>query len=431
MSVANSATPKLDTAGKKRARLKLTGLWRDADFLKLWTGTTISMLGTQITTLALPLAAVLNLQATPAQMGLLRATHSGMALLAGFFAGVWIDRLRRRPILIGTDLAFAVLAGSIPLAAFLGVLRIEQLYIVVFFTGILTIFSDVASMSYVPSLVGREQLVEANSKLQTTNSVAVIAGPSLGGVLVQSLTAPIAITFDAVSFVISALFLWRIRAPEPPLAPAAERRSVWAEIGEGLRFVYGNPVLRPLAETIAAHFFFVSMISAMFILYATRELRIESLLLGLIFASLGPGFLLGALAASRVPKRFGLGRAMIGATLVNALAALLIPLAGGSIAVAVSLVAVAHFLIAFGIQLYGINMVSLRQTMTPNQLQGRMNASFKTINLGAAALGALAAGALGEAIGLRATLVVGSFGLFTPFLRLFFSPVRQLRDQPH
>lgn len=237
-------------------RLKLTGLWRHGDFLKLWTGATISMFGTQITTLALPLTAVLTLQATPAQMGLLRAVHSGTALLAGFFAGVWIDRLRRRPILIGTDLAFAVMAGSIPLAAFLGLLHIEHLYIVVFFTGILTIFSDVAGMAYVPSLVRRGQLVEANSKIQTSNSVASIAGPSLAGVLVQTLTAPIAITFDAVSFVISALFLWRIRAPEPLLAPAAERQSVWAEIAEGLRLVYGNPVLRPPAQAIAAHFLF-------------------------------------------------------------------------------------------------------------------------------------------------------------------------------
>jgi hypothetical protein len=268
-------------------RPKLTGLWRNPDFLKLWIGQTISLFGSQITSLALPLVAVLTLQATPAQMGMLRATHSASAVLAGLFAGVCADRIRRRPILMGADVGFAILAGSIPIAAFLDLLRIEQLYLVQFFSGVLAMFSDVTHMAFLTSLVQRHQLVEANSKLQTTSSAASIAGPGLAGVLIQLITAPMAIILDALSFLISALFIRLIRLPELAPVPAANQRSIWAEIGEGLRFVFGSPVLRPLAEAIAIHFLFNGLIYSVFILYATRELKIEPALLGIIFAALG------------------------------------------------------------------------------------------------------------------------------------------------
>jgi predicted MFS family arabinose efflux permease len=318
---------------------QLTGLWRHPDFLKLWAGQTISLFGSQITALALPLTAVLTLQATPAQMGTLRATHSASAMLAGLFAGVWADRLRRRPILIGTDLGFAVLAGSIP----------------------------------------------------------------------------------------SALFIWLIRAPEPAPEPAANRRSIWAEIGEGLRFVFGNSTLRPLLEAIATHFLFNGLIYSVFILYASRELKIESALLGVVFAALGLGLLTGALAAERLTRRCGVGPTMIGATFTTAVAALLIPLADGPIPVSAAMLAFAVFLQAFGIQVNGINLVSLRQAMTPAQLQGRMNGAFRFLNSIAVTIGALLAGAFSEVIGLRATLVMGACGLFIPFLRLLFSPARSLQ----
>src|SRR5215510_14799632 len=381
---------------RKRVRLQFTGLWRHPDFLKLWAGQTISLFGSQITALALPLTAVLTL----------RATHSASSVLAGLFAGVLADRLRRRPILIGTDLGFAVLAGSIPVAAFLGLLRIEQLYLVQFFSGILAIFSDVTHLAFLPSLAQRHQLVEANSKLQTTSSAATIAGPGLAGVLTQLITAPIAIIFDAISFVISALFIWLIRAPEPAPEPAANRRSIWAEIGEGLRFVFGNSTLRPLLEAIAIHFLFNSLIYSVFILYASRELKIESALLGAIFAALGLGLLTGALAAARMATRYGQGPTMIGATLTSAVAALLIPLAGGPPPMIIAILVFAQFLQAFGIQINGIDLVSLRQAMTPAHLQGRMNATFRFLNLIAATIGALLAGALGEVLGLRVILVV-------------------------
>jgi MFS family permease len=408
-------------------RLQLTGLWRHPDFLKLWVGQTISVFGSQITALALPLTAVLNLQATPAQMGMLRATHSASAMMAGLFAGVLADRLRRRPILIGTDLGFAVLAGSIPVAAFLGLLRIEQFYLVQIFSGVLAEFSVVTHMAFLPSLAQRHQLVEANSKLTTTNSMASIAGPVLAGVLIQLITAPMAIILDAISFLVSALFIWRIRASEPAPAPVASRKSVRAEIGEGLSFVFGNPTLRPLAEAIAIHFLFNGLIFSIFILYASSELKIESAMLGGVFAASGLGFLIGALAAGRVARRCGVGPTMLGATFTIAVAALLIPLAGGPLPVIVAVLAFALFLQAFGISLNGINLVSLRQAMTPTQLQGRMNATFRFLNLIAVTIGALLVGALSEVIGLRLTLVIGGCGLFIPFLRLLLSPTRSLQ----
>ena len=408
-------------------RLQLTGLWRHPDFLKLWAGQTISVFGSQITALALPLTAVLTLQATPAQMGTLRATHSASGVMAGLFAGVLADRLRRRPILIGTDLGFAVLAGSIPLAAFLGLLSIEQLYLVQFFSGVLAEFSVVTHMAFLPSLTERHQLVEANSRLQTTNSAASIAGPGLAGVLTQLITAPMAIIFDAISFLISALFIRLIRAPEPAPEPPANRRSIRDEIGEGLRFVFGNPTLRPLAESIAIHFLFNGLIYSVFILYASRELKIDSALLGVIYTGLGLGFLTGALAAARSARRFGVGPTMLGATFTIAVAALLIPLANGQFPVIVAMLATALFLQAFGIQVNGINLVSLRQAMTPTQLQGRMNGAFRFLNLTAVTIGSLLAGALSGVIGLRVTLAVGACGLFIPFLRLFFSPARNLQ----
>ncbi|MGB7925000.1 MAG: MFS transporter, partial [Pyrinomonadaceae bacterium] len=262
-------------------RRQPTGLWRHRDFLKLWGAHTTSVFGTQLASLAYSFTAVLTLQATPFQMGLLNATGSASAVLVGLFAGVIADRMRRRSLLIGTDLGRALLAATIPMAAALGVLRIGQLYIIRFLFGALSILAEVAHMAFLPSLVEREQLLEGNSKLSTTESVASIAGPSLSGVLVQLFTAPFAIIVDVVSFIFSALFIWTIRAPEPAPPRAVERPGVRAEIREGLEVVFGNPILRTLSQAIALHFLFVLAISTVFILYAVRELGIEPALLGL------------------------------------------------------------------------------------------------------------------------------------------------------
>ena len=228
-------------------RFRLTGLWRHPDFVKLWTGQTISLIGSQVTFLALPLTAVLVLNATPAQMGFLTAAGAIPSLLVGLFAGVWVDRHRRRPILIAADLGRAALLLLIPVAALLGVLRIEYLYIVAFLVGTLGLFFEVAHHSFLPSLVGREQLVEGNSKLEISDSVAEIVGPGLAGGLVQLVTAPIAIAVDAISFLISALFLGLIRTPEPAPKPPDEQQNIFGEVVEGLALVSGNALLRAIA----------------------------------------------------------------------------------------------------------------------------------------------------------------------------------------
>jgi MFS family permease len=408
------------------------GLWRNADFVKLWLGMNVSFAGTQVASLAYPLTAVLVLDASSAEMGWLRATGTAAAFLFGPFAGVVIDRVRRRPVLILADLGLALLAASIPAAFFLGAVGMRQLYAVQFLAGALSIFSEVAVMAYLPALVRREQLVRANSQMMASNAAISIAGPGLAGVLVQMLSAPVVILFDAVSFVLSAVCTALIRAPEPAedAAAAVQRRGVWAEIAEGLRFVYGHPVLRPLAEAIALHFLFVNVIYTLLVIYAVRELGVEPAPLGLVFAALGPGFLVGALLAPRAARRFGTGRLMTYAPLLTVAGLSLVPLARGPQASAVALLAAAHFVTALGIQLHGVNLMALRQAVTPHRLQGRMNASFRYVNLLGACLGSLAAGALAERVGIRATLTVGVCGLLLPFLRLFFSPVRHLREVP-
>ena len=243
------------------------------DFTKLWLGRTVSELGSGIGGTALPLAAVLVLKATPLQMGLLAAIGAAPVLVVGLPAGAWVDRLRRRPILIAADVGRAVLLISIPLAALLHVLRIEQLYVVAALVGVLAVFFDVADQSFLPSVVPRESLVEANSTLGASASVAEIGGPALAGVLVQWLSAPVAILFDAVSFLFSALCVGLIRAPDPPPQRIEQRQSLGRDIAAGLRLVLRHPVLRALAGSSGTFNFFGSFVGALYFLYAIRRAR--------------------------------------------------------------------------------------------------------------------------------------------------------------
>ena len=407
---------------------KSTSLWRHRDFLKLWSAQATSIFGGQLASLAYPLTAILVLDATTFQVGLLQATGTAAGALVGVFAGVIVDRASRKALLTAANLARALLTFSIPLAAVFGLLRIEQLYFVSFVSGAFSIVADVAGMAFLPSLLEKEELVEGNSKFGTTESAAMIAGPSLSGALVQVLSAPLVIFIDAISFLASAALIWQIRAPEILIKKA--ETNIWNEIGEGLRFVYSNLILRPLAESIALYFLFRQIVMTLFTLYAIRELKIEPFQLGIIFSALGFGFLFGALTVKSITKRCGIGLTMIGANLVNLAALALVPLASGSTIWLVALFAASHFFHAFGVQINGINLVSLRQAITPNRLQGRMNASFRFVNVGMMMFGSVIAGFLGEWIGLRETLVIGAVGMIFPFLRILFSPVRNLYEQP-
>jgi MFS family permease len=406
------------------------GLWRNPDFMKLWIGQTISEFGSRITRDGLPLAAVIILSATPTQMGLLAMVGAAPVLLIGLVAGVWVDRLRRRPILIAADIGRTLLLLSIPLAAIYSVLHIEQLYVIAALTGILTVFFDVAYQSYLPALVKREHILEGNSKLGLSGAAAEIGGPALAGALIQIITAPIAILFDALSFLFSALFVGLIRKHEPALAPPTQQPHMRREVVEGLRVVLRNPLLRALAGRAATGSFFGAFFGTLYGLYAIRVLQMGPAALGVTIAAGGVGDLVGALFAQRIVRRCGLGVTFIATALVGGVAGLLIPLAAGPPLVAVALMVVAQLVGDMAGSIYAINEVSLRQAITPDHVLGRVNASVQFMTMGVYPLGALVGGVLGSAIGARATLLVAALGGLLSCLWLLGTPVRTLRAHP-
>lgn len=403
-----------------------TPLLRHANFLRLWTAQTISVFGDQFTFLAVPIIAVLMLEASPGQMGVLTAVGRAPFLLIGLFAGVWVDRLPRRPILIVGDIGRALLLATIPLAAFAGVLRMPQLYAVAFFAGILTVFFDVAYQAYLPSLVNRSQLVEGNSKLEASRSVAQLAGPGIAGILIQALSAPLTIVVDALSFLFSALFLGQIKQKEEP--PKAIRAPLLAEVREGLAVVFGNRLLRSIAGCTGTFNLFSSMLDALFILFATRELGLTPVAIGAIFSVGSVAGLLGALVAGRLARWFGIGPMIVSASFLTGLSQL--PIVFATPAQAFILLSSAFFAGRFGNPIYNINQVSLRQAIVSQRLQGRMNATMRFLVWGTLPIGGLVGGILGELLGLRMAIGISVVGSFAAFLWVLFSPVRTLRRIP-
>jgi len=404
-------------------------LWRHPDFMKLWTAETVSQLGTQVTLLALPLTAIVILRATPFQVGLLGTLEFLPFLLVGLPAGVWVDRLRRRRILIVGDLGRALLLGSIPLAYAIDALTMVQLYVVAFLAGICTVFFDVAYQAYLPSLVERNQIVEGNAKLEISRSGAFLAGPTLAGGLIELVRAPMAIALDAVSFLWSAVFVFWIRKQEPPRPPASAKPSMRKEIAVGLRYVLRHPLLRPIAMcTATANLFGGGMFAAVIVLFAVRDLGLSAGQLGLAFGIGNVGFLAGAFAARRVADRVGVGPAIVGAAVVFAVAPFALPLATPATAMAV--------LIGWGLvggfagTVYNVNQVSLRQAITEERMQGRMNATMRFVVWGTIPIGAFTGGILAETIGLRASVWVVAVGGMFAFLPPLLSPVRSLERIP-
>jgi MFS family permease len=412
--------------------LRLGELERDADFLKLWGGQSIWMVGTQVSLLAIPLTAVITLDASAAQMGLLAAVQQAPWLLVGLFAGAWVDRLRRRPVIIVTALGSALLLSSIPAVALLGLLTLWQLYIVGFLTGTLLVFFYVAYQSYLPSLVPRGQLPAANSRLEASRSLAQIAGPSAGGVLVHLLTAPIAVAFQAVSMVVSAVLFGVIRREEPPPEPR-ERRGVWKDIAEGMGVVVREPLQRVIAGSGMVITFFWAAQDAIFVLYATRELEVSPALLGIILAAGAPGGLLGAVLAAKAARRFGEGRTLLWAYFLDSVSFLVIPFAGiipGPEAAAAAVLIFSKFIFGIGAITYGVNGISLIQAITPSRLLGRVHATRRFFIQGSMPLGALLGGFLGETLGLAPTILVAAVGSFSGTLWVFLSPLKDARVEP-
>lgn len=406
---------------------KPTGLWRNADFVKLWAGQTVSTLGTLMG--ALQLTAVLVLDASPLQMGLLAALRVAPGLIFGLAAGVWVDRLRRRPILIAADMGRAALMGSIPIAFLLGALRMEHLYLVAFGTGALTIFFDTAYRSYLPSLVPRGDLIEANSKLTASESVVEVTAFSVGGWIAQLVSAIATVAVDAVSFLVSGVAIALIRKSEPLTELAADRPAMRPAVAEGVSLVWSDPILRPIAGSVLAVGFASGAVGAVILLFGIRELGFHAGVLGTIFAVGGVSSVVGAVSTERLTRRFGLGPTMIVGLAIFVVSMFLIPAASGPIGVAAAFL-VGQQLADGAMAVHEINQMSLRQAITPERILGRVNANLRMIELGAMLVGSLVAGLLGEVVGLRLALVVGaSAGLFGA-LWLAVSPVRHVRDLP-
>jgi MFS family permease len=405
------------------------GLWRDPEFLKLWAAQGISQLGTQVTLLALPLAAILVLDASATEVALLGAVEVLPFLLFALPAGVWVDRLPRRPILVVTDLGRAAALASIPLAYALNGLTLPHLYVAAFVIGVLTVFFDVSYLSYLPSLVERSELAAANSKLEATRSAAVVAGPGAAGVLVGAITAPVAILVDAVSYVLSASFAWRIRRPDRREPRTSPRGKLWPELREGLSYVLGHPYLRPLTFVTGAWNLFAFIGFGIYLVYLVRPLGLSPEVVGLLITFGASGSIVGALVAGRMVARFGLGRTLVWPGLVASASFVLVPLAPRENP---ELFIVASMLLGsfFGM-LFNVTQLTFRQAITPERLQGRMNAVVRFMYWGPQPAGFALGGVLAGTIGLRPTLFVSAAGATFVFLPLVVHPIRKLRRIPY
>jgi len=408
---------------------RASSLLHHRDFVRLWAGDTVSQFGTMITMLALPLLVVKVLGATPFEVGLLTTFETLAFLLVGLPAGAWVDRVRRRNVLIVGDVLRALLLGSLPLAAWLGVLTLPQVYAVALVVGVSTVFFDVAYQSYLPHLVGRAHLVEGNAKLQASQSVAQVAGPSVGGLLVQALTAPYAILLDALSFLWSAAWIGAIRKREPVPERAADRHLL-REVREGLAFVLGHRLLRSIAACTGTSNLFSSAAGVALISLLARpdQLDLSAGMIGLIFSVAAVGGLLGALAARRFAGWVGQGPAIWISIALAAPFGFVAPFVERNWTLV--LLAVAQFAFSAAVVIYNITQVSFRQGLCPERLLGRMNATIRFLVWGTMPLGGLLGGALASWIGLRPTLVVTAVGEVLAVLFVFFSPLRWMRELP-
>lgn len=416
---------------RARRQRRLPGVWHNQDFRLLWAGQSVSMLGSQVTSVAVPLLAVVTLHASIAQMGVL-GTVIRLPFLLYLVAGVWVDRTRRRRILISTDLARGILLLSIPVAALTHVLTLPFLFVVTFTVMLLGVWFDTAYLSYVPALVDRGELTTANSVMEASSSAAQIAGNSLGGFLVQLLTAPIAIVTDSLSFFISGVAVWRIRKPEPPVAarPGSGLRDVLSSTAAGLRFVFHNRVLAPLALAIGIFCLAGAAEAALYVFYLAKVLHLGAGVIGLTLAAGGPGAVAGAALAGKAQRTLGIGTTIISALTLFAVAACLIPLAPTDRATAVPMLLAAGFLMGVGWQLCNTNVITTRQMIAPPELIGRVTASFRFMAFGTAPFGSILGGLLGVTLGARGGLVAAVAGLLLAPAVVLASPVRRLRHLP-
>lgn len=403
-------------------------LWKQPDFLRFWTSEAAAQLAIQLSTLLLPLIAATTLNATPFEVGLLAALEWTPFLVIGLVAGVWVDRMRRRPVMIAANLARAVLMTVPPIMALSGQLTIESLYVVAVLAGVCTVFFDIAYVSILPALVTREELVDGNSKLQGTASGAQIAGPGLGGLLARALGAPIALVANGAMFLIAGLLLLRVNVVESA-AERQEHSSFGKEIREGITTVLHSPILRTLAlASGTVSFAGAGLFLSIYLLFMSRNLGLDAGAIGLVFATGGLGALAGSLVAGPLHRRFGQGPLILYSMFAFGATGTLVPLAVLAPSVALPLVVASEFLQWMAIVIYDINAFSLRQAIVPDRLSGRVTGAMRFFASGLRPVGALLGGILGGTIGLAQTLVLGEIIMLFAFLWLLFSPIRKVRD---
>jgi MFS family permease len=404
-------------------------MWKNLDFRKLWMANSVSSLGSQVTLLALPLTAITLLHASPVQMGLLTACGTSPFLILSLPAGVWVDRLRRRPILIATDVSRAVLLGTVPLLAILGVLRIEHLYGVAFLAGSLSLLYDVAEGTYLPAIVGTEHLVEGNSQLAVIDTTAEMTAPVVAGGLVQLLTAPIAIAIDAASYLWSAAWISSIQQHESSPAPILQS-DAGQEIRAGIAYLLQNPILRPSLLTGIQWQFFGGMNDALLILFLAETLHLPPVTIGLVYAVGSLSGLIASRFSQKATRKYGPGPVTIGAALLLGTGWLIVPFAVGTPWMAFGIIASGMLIAGAGNMTWNVTTTSITQAITPNRLLGRVNASDRFFTSGALPVGALIGGWLGQLWGLRPTLIFSCSGLFLGVLWVWFSKLRSLNAFP-
>ena len=405
------------------------GVFQVRSYRMLWAATTISVFGSHVTEVAMPLLAVNTLDATSLEAGVIRAAGQLPSLLFGLLVGVWVDRLRKRPLLIWADLLRAGLLMSIPAAALWDRLNIPLLCVVAFGVGTATLLYDVAESALVPHMVPRGQLVEANARMEVSYTSAQTGGPAIAGVLVGLFTAPFAILVDAVSYLASAQFIRRVDTVEPPIEPSPQG-SVRAEVREGLAFTFAHPTLRAILGTMAGTSFFGHMFLTVYVIYLKRDLGVSDLVVGLVFAAGGAGALIGALITEPLNRRFGVGPTMVAGQLFFGVTGLLVPLAVVVPSYALPLVIGAEFLAYLGEMPFFLNGMTLLQSQSPDALRGRVVSTRKFVSWGVQPFGSLAGGVLGGLITVPLTLVVGEIGILATAIWLLLNPLRALRTIP-
>lgn len=414
-------TPSATTAAPARP-----SLWRNRPFRTFWVGDTISQFGDRVSELALPLIAVLQLDASPGQVGLLTAAV-WLPNLISLFVGSWVDqRLHKRRLMIVADLVRAAALASVPAAWALDALTFAHLYAVALVTGAAAVLFNTSYASFFVALVERADYLEANSKLSASRSASFIAGPAVGGGLIQVLTAPVTVLVDVASFVASALFISRVKVPDVAIDPGDGPEPVWRRAVEGMRFVFRDRYLRAALGCATTVNFFTFMSAALIVLFASRELGLSPGVIGLAFGAGATGGLLGAVIAPRLSRRIGVGRNIVLGAVLFPLPIAILGFAHGPHWWTACLLGATEFLSGLGVMLFDVNLNSVMASVIPNELRSRVSGAFSSINYGVRPLGSVLGGTLGGLVGLRPTLVVAAVGGSLCVCWLFASPIPRI-----